>query len=728
MQYDECMERTETVASVGRGKNTEPVVKRVLVGAWDGTKRAVESQMPAAWNERIINVINDKVIPRLTPGQVAFVSEHQEGLERGIKAASVGITVVEIYLAAVALKHATRGVKEVLRRRRMSQYEPASFVKQKKRWAKSDASVLPRSLEQVLELRYGNVGPVTVDSFAGSSWMNDLRRDHRRQFGNNIPLANQFAETIRRMGETAQSGAEPEWNRILHVTRSKRTAEAFPRIRSQFIRAFHEVAQHPSSPVHRMPFAQRNLAAHRAYEQWEAMQMPRIEDILNWSQGENRRVDYAGIAQATRRLVGERIPTELHAILDMYNRGSFTRLMYEDIKQDPAWAKAFEQTPGFMRFAMEDEAREQKALQVSLQNIAKAGGTWVREPKPTQHRFLNEDGSIKRPSTSEHAPMTDLDWARQTLDEQIHAFTTRRQEKIDRIHEIVRRTPERIVQRSQGMEIRRAMRDSRGRLEHALQAAAGQLGAVPQSSDRALLVLLDRAHDMHARDNVVQQALHDLGTGGTGITDRVAQTRVAQELFTHVYRALPQTERDALGWQHPDRMVPTLAARWVQELDRAGLDVVNGESVRRALDAMKTPTRGQKERSNPTVWSERTQMLRLMDAIKDHIREDEVAHAVQTVERDGYGMMSEHGDQGPSHALRQLLRVGLSKVPEEDWRHFGANDAITREIMAHERKRGKSGTEYLVLELAEWYVNHQAPGLGGLFRAVKHRLTSHGKR
>ncbi len=90
--------------------------KKVLYGIG----RAIESQSPRAWNERIINVINEKIIPKLTPEQLVAVAKHHKGIESGAKVAGFVISSAELYATFLL---AGIGVRQIDRLKRISKYE-----------------------------------------------------------------------------------------------------------------------------------------------------------------------------------------------------------------------------------------------------------------------------------------------------------------------------------------------------------------------------------------------------------------------------------------------------------------------------------------------------------------------------------------------------------------------------------------------------------------------------
>lgn len=108
------MERTGVASGVSH--SNESFGKRV----WYGIGKAVESQSPRAWNERIIKTINEKILPKLDPEQLAWVSKHHKAIETGATATGVVISSAEMAtvfivaeMGAMRLLHITRFNKTI---------------------------------------------------------------------------------------------------------------------------------------------------------------------------------------------------------------------------------------------------------------------------------------------------------------------------------------------------------------------------------------------------------------------------------------------------------------------------------------------------------------------------------------------------------------------------------------------------------------------------------------
>lgn len=77
----------------------EPLVKRVLVGSWDATKKLVS---PEAHGHRILQIIDDKIVPKLNEKQRKWVEDHAEGIRDAAMLAGAGVTTAEVVAAVVA--------------------------------------------------------------------------------------------------------------------------------------------------------------------------------------------------------------------------------------------------------------------------------------------------------------------------------------------------------------------------------------------------------------------------------------------------------------------------------------------------------------------------------------------------------------------------------------------------------------------------------------------------
>ncbi len=100
----------------------KPLERSVLIGMWDVTKKAVESQSARAWNERIIKTINEKIIPKRTPEELAFIAKHHMAIERAATVSGIIISSAEIYTVFLL---AALGKLQIDRMRAVSRYREA---------------------------------------------------------------------------------------------------------------------------------------------------------------------------------------------------------------------------------------------------------------------------------------------------------------------------------------------------------------------------------------------------------------------------------------------------------------------------------------------------------------------------------------------------------------------------------------------------------------------------
>lgn len=127
------MERTIDVAGVvGRKEQplvkeikSEPLVKRMLYGAWDGTKKVVESQSPEAWSKRIMQVVDETVVPKLSLETQERYRKLRPKIADAAVFVGVGITTAEIVALTTAGAKAwgwVRDAMELQRARKLVQY------------------------------------------------------------------------------------------------------------------------------------------------------------------------------------------------------------------------------------------------------------------------------------------------------------------------------------------------------------------------------------------------------------------------------------------------------------------------------------------------------------------------------------------------------------------------------------------------------------------------------
>ncbi len=97
-------------------------VKQVLYGAWDGTKKVIESQGPGAWKRRILEAV-EKVAPKLNSKQRQWLIDHHVGIEEAATYAAVGVTTAEVFGAAVAGQKLLELLKTTLADRNLKRIE-----------------------------------------------------------------------------------------------------------------------------------------------------------------------------------------------------------------------------------------------------------------------------------------------------------------------------------------------------------------------------------------------------------------------------------------------------------------------------------------------------------------------------------------------------------------------------------------------------------------------------
>lgn len=95
----------------GQFRENEALLKKV----WYGVGKAVESQSSRAWNERIIKTINEKVLPKLTPEQLLWVSKHHKAIENTATATGIVISSAELMTVFLAAELGVMKIDQMVR-------------------------------------------------------------------------------------------------------------------------------------------------------------------------------------------------------------------------------------------------------------------------------------------------------------------------------------------------------------------------------------------------------------------------------------------------------------------------------------------------------------------------------------------------------------------------------------------------------------------------------------
>lgn len=333
-------------AKVQALEQEKPWVKRVLYGAWDGTKKTLESQSPEAWGKRIMKVIDGKIVPRLTPEQQRWAEIHREGIKEAASYAGVGVTTAEVVLAVVAID---KGIQKL--------FPPRDFYPDLTQWA--------QEVGELFTMQHG------VDAAA----------------------AGLFATTLRSMAIQALSDT-PQLESAMHVALSKRKQIALDRVRHTFTRSYIDAAYQTRHPISRLDAKAQQVAAEQAFHQWDdGMQLRGLEEIFQLSQ-QRPHIDPQSAIKAAVRLSGRRLPITTDEKLLMQRYLAQTQAARDGEMVLPL-------TPDEGQKTVEEHEKNMKAIQRRMTQRIKIFGTaskWSVEPKPTTHRFLDADGHIIRPS------------------------------------------------------------------------------------------------------------------------------------------------------------------------------------------------------------------------------------------------------------------------------------------------------------------------------------------
>ncbi len=701
------MERGK-VGAVGAPREvlvTKPITngQQLLREVWYGVGKAVESQTPAAWNERIIRTINTKIIPKLTPEQHQTLYRYKKPIEVAATAAGIGISTVEMIAAVVAFRwgvtklrslHESAVLKKGLKK--INKYKAAEYVPLPVKWATHPDSLLEPAFEKALQSAY-------ADPLA--PWERSMNALFREKFPKREQDALRFSITMKRMAEqmAENNRIRPAWEATMHFALGGKKPEALVRVREQFVNAFVE-ATRAFPDMRGLSDDARRLFAGEAFRVWaDEFQFRGLEDLFFRSQ-QTERVPFAVAKKAAVRLGGHRMPITLDEILAAYQSAtSGGPVPFEQALGDRWWETG--------QSALWDMQGHEKKMAEIGRRIDKKLGITRKDPKPDTHRFLDRNGHIIRPG-SVPAPVSFQESVRQAVDENIRQFVAKRDGKIRRIHDTAAQTPQKIRKTVDRVTTVRNLGTPEIRLHNALVAGFSPNEPVTSASHGLLESLLLQVQ-MHRADPNIQTVLGKLGKPESQVP--VAEkTKLAASLFAEMFPKLSKAQQNTLGFAHDGTLFSTMSAKWVQEMRLAGLNVLTNRDIIEALTLPKKPI------AEREVLSQTKQVEELIRAITKNFWRPNIAGATATVAQKGAWRQSPDGkERAGSSALYNLFHEAMEYVRPEQWEKFGAHDEISRRLIEDARKHGKGTTKYLAMELADWWVQHDAPGLSALYKRLR---------
>jgi hypothetical protein len=256
MQYHGSMPNSlESLSRTPQPKPPEPVAKTVLYGVWDVTKKAVESQSPRAWDERIIHKIK-KIFPTLSPEWQQFIVRHHKGIEQGAMIAGVTISTAEFYIPLV--------IADIISRKR--------FLARR---------------EKVLQ---------TV--FTKNEWWKTIKDRYDSSFASNaagfMVLFGTLNTMIHHMDEEQTPPKKyfiwkkrPSTHIVRDLAKPNDTHEALKTLRDVFVQSYVEQA-HRDHPNQKIPFEQVRQQAYDSFKQWKALQFCGLEGLVQFANVQNK--------------------------------------------------------------------------------------------------------------------------------------------------------------------------------------------------------------------------------------------------------------------------------------------------------------------------------------------------------------------------------------------------------------------------------------------------------
>ena len=329
------------------------VAKRV----WYGVGKAVESQSPKAWEQRILRVIDKQIIPKLSPENQKWAQEVRPKVEKFAKVAGVAIPVVEVVVVVGSTVVVGKKIKEGIRIHKNKVFEK----KFKKRYGSNlgEPVVLPvawatdpRSISRLdasLAHMAKNVAP---NSF--NTWIGDMTKEFSQKYG---PIStHQMEQTLRQMGVAIgrnEKGIVPRWRSIIE-TAQKGSPAAVERAKRTLQKVFTDAYIQARGGVDRKANPQRafimDMMARDAFTKWENVQFPGLPELLN--EGARYPESRVGVIQdivpkfwqdATDFEVIDRSPPPFEQVLAAWKKGDPELL--REMAEDPKWTRVVELLP-----------------------------------------------------------------------------------------------------------------------------------------------------------------------------------------------------------------------------------------------------------------------------------------------------------------------------------------------------------------------------------------------
>ncbi len=287
------------------------VAKRV----WYGVGKAVESQSPKAWEARILRVIDEKIVPKLSSENQQWMAEIRPKVEKFAKVAGVAIPVVEVVAVVGSTVYLGKKI-----------YEGVRIYRQKILDKKSETRTTPFDL-----------------------WLLDIRKQVLQKY--DATQASVIEGTIRQMGVDigTQQGKASKWRSIFETAQKGSPAavnRAKRRLEQMFIDAHVQAHGGVDKKIDPEKARQMYTLAREAFAQWENVQFPGLGELMN-----------EGPRYPSSRLstLKEIIPKFWKSDGDDNNALSFNEILFawrkgdpellREMAKDPKWTRVVELMP-----------------------------------------------------------------------------------------------------------------------------------------------------------------------------------------------------------------------------------------------------------------------------------------------------------------------------------------------------------------------------------------------
>ncbi len=322
---------------------------------WYGVGKAIESQSPKAWEQRILRVIDKQIIPKLSPENQKWAQEVRPKVEKFAKVAGVAIPIIEVVAVVGSTVVVGKKIKEGIRIHKNKVFEK----KFKKRYGFAIGDETVKPIDFVKDPRFieawSKIQPQQseiVNPF--TEWLADTTKEFSNKYG---PIAKYRMEnTLREMSVNIKNNEKGNISRYRFIveTAQKGSPAAVERAKRTLQKIFIDAYIQSRGGVDRRANPQRalimDMMARDAFAKWENVQFPGLPELLNeGSRYPSLRAELIeDVASkfwqdATDFEVIDRSPPPFEQVLATWKKGDPELL--REMAEDPKWTRIVELLP-----------------------------------------------------------------------------------------------------------------------------------------------------------------------------------------------------------------------------------------------------------------------------------------------------------------------------------------------------------------------------------------------